>query len=72
MDTPLSLSARWGERAGPGAQRWEGEGGERADASGIPHLALSLSHPGGGEGFAGGVGSDDRFSRPPRVPPAAG
>ena len=27
MDTPLSLSAHWGEREGPSAQRWEGEVG---------------------------------------------
>ena len=43
------LSAQWGEREGPVAQRWEGELGIRKRPA-IPHLTPALPAPGGGEG----------------------
>jgi hypothetical protein len=46
------LSAHWGEREGPVAQRWEGEVGVRRW---FPHLTPTLSAPRGGEGVAGSV-----------------
>ena len=43
------LSAQWGEKEGPIAQRWEGEVGIRKRPM-IPHLTPALSALGGGEG----------------------